>query len=395
LTMPLSAIDRDPIVLAARVAQAISATYQMAYAQLAPDLTVVQHSSNFPSLLPDVAQEIVGQPITDLLWELVGMEETVGEILQGRQAAHRLEHVNRELADGSTAYLNFLVLPLEANDPGRGLLLMVENETGYGRLQQSLVQDRNELRLVKQQLTEANEELKRLDRLKTLFLSMAAHDLRTPLTSISGYASLVLDILPGDITPSIPNYLTIVTHQAGRLNGLISDFLDLDQIEEGRLTLEPEPLDFGGIVEEVASVMQINADNRETALETLLPEKPLIIWADRDKLYRVVYNLVGNAIKYTPRQGRVKVQVESDGDRVVLRVTDNGRGLTPEQLANLFQLYYRTEDTPNSKSQGTGLGLYIVKMLVEAHQGRVEVASQLGQGATFTVILPQQPFINA
>lgn len=393
--MPLSAIDRDPIVLAARVAQAISATYQMAYTQLAPDLTVVQHSSNFPSLLPDQTQEIIGQPISDLLWELVGTEEILGEILQGRQAAHRLEHINRELADGSTAYLNFRVLPLEANDPGRGLLLLVENETGYGRLQQSLVQDRNELRLVKQQLTEANEELKRLDQLKTLFLSMAAHDLRTPLTSISGYASLVLDILPEDITPSIPNYLTIVTHQAGRLNGLISDFLDLDRIAEGRLTLEPEPLDFGGLVEEVASVMQINADNRETTLETLLPEKPLIIWADRDKLYRVVYNLVGNAIKYTPRQGRVEVQVEADGDRVVLRVTDNGRGLTEEQIANLFQIYYRTEDAKKSKTQGTGLGLYIVKMLVEAHQGQVAVASQPGHGATFTVILPKQLTIDA
>ena len=392
--MTLSPIDRDPIVLAARVAQAISATYQMAYAQLAPDLTVVQHSSNFPSLLPHPVQEITGQPIAELLWELVGTEEILGEILQGKQITYRLEYINRERADGSTTYLNFQVLPLDADDPGRGLLLLIENETGDGRLQQLLVQDRNELRLVKDQLTDANEELIRLNRLKSLFLSMSAHDLRTPLTAISGYASLMLDVLPDDINPSIRNYLMIVTHQAGRLNSLISDFLDLDQIEEGRLTLEPEPLDLRKVVEEVTNVMQINANSRETSLETSLPDNPVNLWADRDKLYRVVYNLVGNAIKYTPRQGRVKVQVEPNGDQVVLHVIDNGHGLTEEQLANLFQIYYRTEDAKKSKTQGTGLGLYIVKMLVEAHQGQITVISQPGQGSTFTVMLPKQPKID-
>lgn len=392
--MPLSSIDRDPIVLAARVAQAVSATYQMAYAQLAPDLTVVQHSSNFLSLLPDPVQEIAGLPITDLLWELVGTEEILHEILAGRQATHWLKNINRELADGSTAYLNLLALPLEANDPGRGLLLLVENETAYGRLQQSLVQDRNELRLVKDQLTHANEELKRLNRLKSLFLSMAAHDLRTPLTAISGYASLMLDILPDDSNPSIRDYLMIVTHQAGRLNSLISNFLDLDQIEDGRLTLEPEPLDIRELITEVVGVMQINADSREMSLNTNLPDEPLILWADHDKLFRVFYNLVGNAIKYTPRRGRVAIAAKRDGDQIVLQVTDNGRGMTEEQLSQLFHIYYRTEDAKKSKTQGTGLGLYIVKMLVEAHGGQIGVVSQPDHGSTFTVTLPQQPTID-
>lgn len=389
-----STIDRDPIILAARAAQAVSATYQMAYAQLAPDLTVVQHSSNFPSLLPITTPQITGQLITNLLWELVGTEEVLGSILQGQQASHRLEYINRELADGSTAYLNFQVLPLVVDNPGRGLLLLVENETAYGRLQQSLVQDRNELRLVKEELTEANEELVRLNRLKSLFLSMSAHDLRTPLTAISGYASLMLDILPQDTNPRVQDYLKIVMHQAGRLNGLISDFLDLDQIEEGQLKLEPEPLDLREIVEEVTQVMQINANSRETGLKTSLPETPLTLWADHDKLYRVVYNLVGNAIKYTPHQGQVEVQAEPDGDQIVLRVIDNGRGMTEAQIANLFQIYYRTEDAQKSKIQGTGLGLYIVKMLVEAHQGRITVTSQLEKGSTFTIVLPKQPQID-
>ena len=389
-----SPIERDPLVLAACVAQAVSATNQMAYVQLAPGFTVVQYSSNFPSLLPDPTQKITGQPITDLLWELVGTEEILGEILHGDQATYRLEYINREMADGSTAYLNFQILPLDTNNPGQGLLLLIENETAYGRLQQSLVQDRNELRLVKDKLTEANEELVRLNRLKSLFLSMSAHDLRTPLTAISGYASLMLDILPQETSPRVQDYLKIVMHQAGRLNGLISDFLDLDQIEEGQLKLEPEPLDLREIVEEVTQVMQINANSRETDLNTSLPKTPLSLWADRDKLYRVVYNLIGNAIKYTPRQGRVEVKAKQDGDQIVLHVVDNGRGLTDEQLTNLFQIYYRTEDAKKSKTQGTGLGLYIVKMLVEAHQGQITVTSQPGHGSTFSVTLPKQPTID-
>lgn len=392
--MSIPPIDRDPIVLAARVAQAISSTYEMAYAQLAPDLTVVQHSTNFPRLLPDPTQEIIGQPITELMWELVGTEPVLANILQGKQAAHRLEYINRELADGSLVYLNLQVLPLELTAPARGLLLLVENETGYGRLQQSLVQDRNELRLVKQQLTEANEALTRLNRLKSIFLSMAAHDLRTPLTAIGGYASLLDNILPPDTDPAFREYLSIISHQTGRLNSLISDFLDLGQIEDGKLTLEPEPMDLREIVEEVTKVIQITADSKETTLEINLSDSPLILWADREKIYRIVYNLVGNAIKYTPRQGRVKVQAAADGNQIVLKVADNGRGMTEEQLANLFQLYYRTEDAQKSKTQGTGLGLYIVKMLVEAHQGRIDVISQPGQGSTFTVTLPDQPRID-
>jgi signal transduction histidine kinase len=355
---------------------------------------IVQHSANFPSLLPNPQAEIVGRPITDFLWELVGSEPVLHEIIMGNQPALRLEYINRALADGSTAYLNFQVLPLEADEPGLGLLLLVENETAYGRLQQSLVQDRNELRLVKQQLTKANEELSRLNRLKSLFLSMSAHDLRTPLTAISGYASLMLSKLSDDIDPSIRNYLSIVTHQAGRLNGLISDFLDLDQIEEGKLTLEPEPMDLRNIINEVTNVMQINADSKDITLVTNLPKEPLTLWGDRDKLYRVVYNLVGNAIKYTPRNGRVAVQSIKEDDQILLEVIDNGYGMTESQLTQLFQLYYRTEDARKSKTQGTGLGLYIVKMLVEAHKGNISVTSQPEIGSTFSVTLPCQPQID-
>lgn len=388
--MPLSHVDRDPIVLAARAARAISTASQMAYAQLAPDLTIVQHSTNFPRLLEGSAPEVVGTAVTDLLWELVGSEALLAEIVNGRRPTYRLEYVNRELPDGTTAYLNFLILPLETAQPELGLLLLIEDATTIGHLQQSLVQDRNELRLTQQQLTAANEELNQLNRLKSLFLSMSAHDLRTPLTAIAGYASLMQDRLPLDTDGNILDYLTIIIHQTRRLNGLISDFLDLDQIEQGQLTLEPTPFDLRDLLAEIAAFMQINASNRQITLQTQLPDTPILLWADYEKLYRVVYNLVGNAVKYTRREGQVIIQAWQQQNQIVMKVIDNGHGLTQEQIDNLFQLYYRTEEARKSRTAGTGLGLYIVKMLVEAHQGHISVTSEPDKGSTFTVFLPSK-----
>ncbi|MCP4423188.1 MAG: hypothetical protein GY803_01715 [Chloroflexi bacterium] len=388
--MSLSPAKFKRIELAARAARAISQFRQMAYAQLAPDLTVTQVSPNFSALLPDLAEEIIGQPIADLLWEFVGAEETLGDILRGDAPVFRLEQVSRGGAPSAPIYLSFQVAPLDENQPGRGLLLLVEDGSEYGRLQQSLVQDRNELRLLQRQLTQANEELHDLNRLKSLFLSMSAHDLRTPLASVSGYASLILDRIPEGTPPKIRQYLEIVLSQSDRMNRLISDFLDLDQIEQGCLAIKPEACDLNEIIGDVTAVMKINADSRQIVMETNLPNPPLRLWVDREKLFRIIYNLVGNAVKYTQRGGRVWVRVKQEEAEVAIQIADNGPGMTAEQVSQLFQLYYRTDDARRSKTKGTGLGLYIVKALTEAHQGRIQVASQPGQGSTFTVYLPLQ-----
>lgn len=393
--MALSPMDFSPLMLAARAAEAMSLAHAMAYVQLAPDLTAVQASPNFAELLQNLDEEIAGQPITNLLWEFVGAEEALYAVLRGETPLFRLEQVDRSQDSTRPIYLNFQVTPLDASHPNQGLLVVVEDVTDYGRLHQALVQDRNELRLVQGQLTDANAELKRLNRLKSIFLSMAAHDLRTPLTAISGYAGLMLDLFESGQTPNVIEYLNIVLTQADRLNKLISDFLDMDQIEDGRLNLKQEWIDLGAIVRGVTAVMQINADSRQITLDTDLPELPLQLWADEDKVSRIVYNLVSNAIKYTPREGRVFIQARQKDDQITLKVLDNGRGMTEAQLANLFQLYYRTDEARKSKTRGTGLGLYIVKMLVEAHQGQITVSSKPKVGSIFAVTLPQQPPIDA
>lgn len=380
-------IDLDGVRLAARVAQVYGGIRRLAYAHIAPDLTIVQVSANFGRVLQVTPETLPGQPVTAVLWELVGSEDTLQQVLTGALPRYRLEHVNREQPDGSVTYLTFQVAPL----PDRqltGLLLLVEDSTENGRLQHQLTQDRNELRLLQQQLAQANAELQQLSRLKSLFLSVAAHELRTPLTAIFGYADLLLTSVGDEPTTTHREFLEIIRAQANRLSRLTRDILDLDQIEQGRLTIQPAVTDLNGLVAEVATVMRVEAEKRHIDLHVTLPDPPALLWAEADRILQILYNLMSNALKYTLTGGAIQLEVMADTESVTIRVQDSGLGMTPAQLAQLFQLYYRTEEAQASQIQGSGLGLYIVKMLTEAHNGRITVESEPQAGTTFICTFP-------
>lgn len=382
----LPPIDLDPVMLAARVAQALSQSHRLAFVQLSPDLTVVQYSQNFVALLEQVEWPLKGRPISDLLWEFVGAEPILQDVLQGVVPYFKLEYVNRVLPNEEINYLNFQVVPLDGQQPERGLLLLVEDVTDYGRLSQTLTQDRNDLLLLQRELAQTNEQLFRLNRLKSLFISMAAHDLRSPLSVISGYAGLVRELIGEDDPRNKGRYLTIIETQALRISRLMNDLLDLDSIERGALELKLQEYDFVNIVREVIEIEQINFRGREIDLQ--LPDEPILLVIDKEKISRVMHNLVSNAFKYTPKDGTICVVVDRMKGEAIFKIEDNGQGMSPEQMSNLFQPYYRTEDAKESQVEGSGLGLFIVKMLVEAHDGQIEVKSAPGKGSTFIVRLP-------
>jgi signal transduction histidine kinase len=284
-------------------------------------------------MIGNAGETIAGRPLTDLLWEFIGLENVLKDILRGEQPEFRLEHINRVQIDGTIHYQTFLVTPFEAIRPGEGLLLLVEDTTDYGRLRQDLVQERNELRLVRQKLAAANQELEKLNCMKSFLVSMAAHDLRGPLSSILGFAAFLKE----DVADNEQlEYLDIIISQSDRMRRLIENLLDFDQIEQGLLVLEWRDCDLNDVVNEVVNALRLTAKLRKQSLTFNQLTRPLVICADSNRLTHIVYNLLDNAVKYTPEGGHIRISLRRQKNEVEIEVADNGLGISDDKIAYYF-----------------------------------------------------------
>jgi signal transduction histidine kinase/CHASE2 domain-containing sensor protein len=230
-----------------------------------------------------------------------------------------------------------------------------------------------------------------LDKMKTDFVSYVAHELRTPLTTILGYASLLHGRNGRFPTEQQGEMAGAIMQHCSRLNRMITELLDISRVESGHaLALRRERFDLAELCERVLANQRTVLDDPATfTLQLQCDRRPVIISADVDRLEQIVTNLISNAIKYSLDGGVVTITLKESDGNVILRVTDTGMGMTPEQQRQLFQKFYRTQEAQALGIKGTGLGLYLVKQLVEAHNGSIEVASQQGLGTTFTVCLPR------
>ena len=235
-------------------------------------------------------------------------------------------------------------------------------------------------------------EIRGVDRMKTAFVSTVSHELRTPLTSIKGFISTLLDDKEGyyDLTTQREFY-TIIDTECDRLTRLISDLLNVSRIEAGRaLDLNPKPVTLPPLVEKVISV-QRSYTNKHNLLIDLADDLPIII-ADEDKIDQILTNLTNNAIKYSPKGGDVTIIGRKNGDEgVEFHVTDQGMGIPKEHLPKVFERFHRVDNRDTREVGGTGIGLYLVKHLVEAHGGKIWVESDHGKGSSFNFTLPMKP----
>jgi two-component system phosphate regulon sensor histidine kinase PhoR len=225
-----------------------------------------------------------------------------------------------------------------------------------------------------------------IDRMKTEFVSSVSHELRTPLTSIKAYASTILR------DPNMPEetkreFLTIIDEESDLLKNLIEGLLEISRIESGTVKFAREPVDIAAVIDQVLSGLQQVADKKNIQLETDIADMLGQLQGDEGKIQSMVMNLVNNAIKFTPENGRVSISAHRQGQELVIRVSDTGVGILKEELSKIFDRFYRVHKSGKG-IPGTGLGLSIVKEIVSMHAGRIEVESQLGQGSTFTVFLP-------
>jgi PAS domain S-box-containing protein len=236
--------------------------------------------------------------------------------------------------------------------------------------------------------------LKELDKMKSDFVSNVSHELRTPLTSIKGSVDNMLDGLTGSLNEKQVRYLARIKSNADRLSRLINDLLDLSRIESGRVEVRSTTLTLTALAEEVAEHLKSLAAEKLIRIEVPSPDPKITVWADRDKVTQVLINLIGNAVKFTPQNGKVTVALEKKGDDYVqISIDDTGPGILPEEKNKIFSKFYQFADIDKQKPKGSGLGLAISKALVEMHGGRIWVESEVGKGSTFYFTLPaRQPF---
>lgn len=229
---------------------------------------------------------------------------------------------------------------------------------------------------------------KEIDRMKTELVSMVAHELRSPLTSISGFSELLLD--PNTAPEQTREYATIILKESNRLNELINKFLDISKIESGKIQMRKIPVDLKLLIAKVLEYNGQLANKKNIQVEIKAPPHISEVMVDKDMMEQVVLNLFSNAVKYSPENARITIRVFENKNNVGFEVEDTGYGIPENALPRIFDKFYRVSDNEQVQEvQGSGLGLALVKQIVEIHNGDIRVQSSVGEGSTFTVTLPK------
>ncbi len=287
----------------------------------------------------------------------------------------------------------YVAVPLVARDRILGVVMLVSSVSGrqYSDVEIALAEElvrRAGLAVENARLyQQAQEAIQTRDQ----FISIASHDLKTPITSIKGYADLLARRAARDEAINLRDQraIQVIQDEANRLNSLVELLLDVSRVQRGQLVIERSQVDFSALARRLVTVVQAMAEQH--IIELACPEAPVLLWGDALRLEQVIQNLLQNAVKYSPAGGRITVEIQEKGESISLAVADEGIGIPPEAMAHLFTRFYRASNIQPLSVGGLGLGLYIVRHIVEAHGGTVSVMSELGVGSTFTVELPLDP----
>jgi signal transduction histidine kinase len=258
------------------------------------------------------------------------------------------------------------------------------------------------------ELEEMHEQMKEFERIKASFLSTVSHELRTPLTSIIGYSEMLVEGIVGDLTSEQREFAETIRDKGEQLLSLIKGLLDLSKLESGTMSLRRTYVDVGVVLGDVQQTMTPLARKKGVELGVHVDQGLPMLWADGERLRQVVLNLVENAIKFTPRDGRVVVSAalstaslapgDDDGTGRALfgnrrmtariKVADSGIGISPSERERVFDAFYQVDSSSTREQGGTGLGLSIVKRLVLAHDGTIAIEDNQPRGTVFVVDIP-------
>lgn len=327
------------------------------------------------ALLQRDVDELVGHPLAPLISE--ASRADVEARFQRSDESHFVGMLQR--ADGTEMPVRVTPRHVELN--GESLRISVLDpldvvKEDMGQLRDAMARE-DELR-----------RLKETSQFKTQILNTTAHELNTPLTPVRLQLHLLKTGALGALGQRHAKAVGIIDRNIERLSYLVNDILDVARLESGRLEVNPAPMPLSAALEETMESFEETARRVGVKLRHA-SDVGIMVHADRDRLTQVLFNLVGNALKFTPEGGQVALEAYMENDMACIDVKDTGPGLTAEQIGKLFQPFSRVHDTQHSTIAGTGLGLYICKGLMDAHEGQIEARSDgPGKGSTFTIRVP-------
>jgi len=321
------------------------------------------------------AQEALGQPST-ILTPADRVGEQSGVLVQNHEAAKPFETVRRR-KDGAIIHVSTSISP-------------VRNESGALVGSSTIARDITPQKLAEESLREAQEKLREADRRKDEFLAILAHELRNPLAPLRNALAILKGA--GSLTPTAVEARNVAERQVHHLARLVDDLLDVSRITHGRIELQKERVELGSVVKNAVETTRGAIEARGHELTVSLPEEPVWLEGDEVRLIQVLSNLLNNAAQYTESGGRIALSASRLSESVEIRVSDTGLGISPEALPRVFDMFTQVSKKEARKPHSLGIGLGLVKGLVEMHGGRVEALSEgAGRGSAFVVRLPVLP----
>ena len=268
------------------------------------------------------------------------------------------------------------------------LVIAIQNTLSLHEVKElnSTLQQR--INVATKELRSSNAQLKHLDEVKDEFMSMASHQLRTPLTSVKGYISMVLEGDAGNVSLQQQKLLMEAFKSSERMVGLINDFLNVSRLQTGKFIIEKKLFDLGAVVEQEVSDLQLIARTHGIKLRLNATDHPLPLLADESKVRQVIMNYIDNAIYYSRANGTVVINLEKIGNTAALTVVDTGIGVPKEEQARLFNKFFRAKNARKARPDGTGVGLYLARRVIAAHGGSIIFSSYEGKGSTFGFRMP-------
>ncbi len=248
----------------------------------------------------------------------------------------------------------------------------------------------NMLQSMVEKLKLSNQELNRLNEIRSKFMSIVAHDLRQPLTSIQGFTSVLMMDSPQNSGGSDQMALNNILKATDNMNQLMADLMDISMIESGRFKMDFKSFNFNQLIDDVFTLQQVNAQKKGIFLVKYGYPNEVMIFADRFRISQVLNNLLGNAIKFSPQGGRIEIRYFLTEDSLVCHVNDEGPGIAYTEQSKVFQKFHQSENERTGRKQGWGLGLSIAQEIINAHGGEIGVRSAgLGQGTQLWFRIPK------